>query len=357
MNLKSRNGKTIAFGAATSFGYMGCILFYMRQFGDSPRFPEWVNVMSISFLMLAPFGTGALVNWSAPKEERGRFMNLVGYPCFHSLAAFSIALIAKLEGVICLLMAIPAFLILSTLGAVFFHLVTRKMGPRNEKRSMVALLLLPVFASPIEGGFKASPMYTTTLSHIEIAAPRATVWKNIIRVPRIAKSEIPLSLSVLMGFPDPVEATLSHEGVGGVRRASFKGNVLFTETIDAWEDGRKVSFSIVPNTAEIPPTTMDEHMIVGGKYFNVLRGTYEIEDLGNGRCLLKLSSNHVATTDFNLYAGLWGRVLMGDIQDRILKVIKARCERGFIPAGEENPGPEGVAGSVKIPAPIGRSKS
>jgi len=196
---------------------------------------------------------------------------------------------------------------------------------------MIALLVMPILASPIEGRFHPEAKHTVTLSQIEIAAPRDIVWKNIIRVPKIAKSEIPLSLSVLMGFPDPIEATLSREGVGGIRRASFEGNVLFTETIDTWEEGRKVSFSIVPNTAEIPPTTMDEHMIVGGKYFNVLRGTYEIEELGGGRCLLKLSSHHVATTDLNLYADLWGRVLMNDIQYRILKVIRARCERGSLP--------------------------
>lgn len=130
-----------------------------------------------------------------------------------------------------------------------------------------------------------------------------------------------------MGFPDPVEATLSHEGVGGVRRAGFEGNVLFTETIDEWVDKRKLSFTIVANTEEIPPTTMDEHMIVGGKYFNVLRGTYAIEDLGDGSCRLHLRSDHVAITDFNAYASLWGGIIMGDIQERILKVIKARCER------------------------------
>jgi hypothetical protein len=240
-------------------------------------------------------------------------------------------LLIKIEGLICLVMAIPVFVVLSVLGAIAFRFISKRMRPRTERRAMAVFLLLPVIGGPIEGRFQSGARYTTTLSQIEIAAPRETVWKNIIRVPRIAKSEIPLSLSVLMGFPDPVEATLSREGVGGVRRASFQGNVLFTETIDAWEEGKRISFSIVPNTAEIPPATMDEHMIVGGDYFNVLRGTYELEDLGGGRCLLKLSSRHVATTDINLYADLWGRLLMWDIQNRILKVVRARCEKGFIP--------------------------
>jgi hypothetical protein len=71
---------------------------------------------------------------------------------------------------------------------------------------------------------------------------------------------------------------------------------------------------------------MDEHMIVGGEYFNVLRGTYEIEDLGGGECLLKLTSDHVAISHVNFYADSWGRILMRDIQNRILEVIRKRCE-------------------------------
>jgi hypothetical protein len=181
--------------------------------------------------------------------------------------------------------------------------------------------------APVEGALDDTAHHATTRNETEIAAPIDTVWKHVIRVPRIAPGEIPWGLSRIMGFPDPVEATLSHEGVGGVRRASFAGNVVFTETVDVWEEKRKLSFAIVANTGEIPPTTMDEHMIVGGKYFNVLRGTYVLEELGGGKCRLRLSSDHVAITDFNAYAGLWGSIIMGDIQGRILAVIKARCEK------------------------------
>lgn len=54
---------------------------------------------------------------------------------------------------------------------------------------------------------------------------------------------------------------------------------------------------------------MNEYMIVGG---------------GSG--WLRVSGNLVAITDFNAYAGFWGSIIMGDIQERILKVIKVRCE-------------------------------
>src|SRR4051812_31887397 len=320
MEIETR--KSLLATAISSLGYMGMIwiMFTNRNLADI------YHVVSITYIFLAPFVMGALINHFAPEKERGSFTNLIFKPTLFSILALATAIIIKIEGLICVVMALPTFLIMSTLGAVTHWLIARKLGRRGERRGMVGLLFLPFILGPVENLHQPGSLQTDSKTEIIIDAPAAIVWKNIIRVRKIAPDELPVGLSAFMGFPDPVEATLSHEGVGGVRMASFKGNVLFTEVIDKWIEGEKISFTIAANTKDIPPTTMDEHVIVGGKYFNVLRGTYEIESTLDGKCLLKLSSIHVATTDVNLYADLWGRLVMRDIQNRILKVIKRRCE-------------------------------
>jgi hypothetical protein len=283
--------------------------------------------MSIGFVFLAPFATGALVNAFAYREDRGKFENLVLLPVLYSILPLAIVFIIKMEGKICVLMALPVFVILSSLGACAYYLLTKGRSDPFRRASLAGILLLPIIAGPIESRLGARSDYATTRNSILIDAPAATVWKNIIRVPRIDPGELHFGLASAMGFPDPLEATLDREGSGGIRRASFRGNLVFTETIDRWEEQRALSFAIVPNTAEVPPSTLDEHMIAGGRYFNVLRGTYEIEPRPDGKCLLKLSSEHVATTDFNAYSSLWGGLIMGDIQSRILQVIRDRCEK------------------------------
>jgi hypothetical protein len=82
----------------------------------------------------------------------------------------------------------------------------------------------------------------------------------------------------------------------------------------------------VPNTATIPPTTFDEHVTVGGRFFDVLRGTYELEPAGPGRTRLVLYSQQRLSTRVNPYAGLWTSFIMSEIQRRILEVIRHRCE-------------------------------
>jgi len=150
--------------------------------------------------------------------------------------------------------------------------------------------------------------------------------KHITRVPVISSVELGPSLVDKLGFPRPVEATLTHEGVGGVRHATFERGVEFIETVDAWEPQRLLAFSIQPNTATIPPTTFDEHVIIGGRYFDVLHGTYELQAVSPTQTRLTLYSRQRLSTRLNFYAGLWTDYIMGDIQERILTVIRKRCE-------------------------------
>ena len=145
-------------------------------------------------------------------------------------------------------------------------------------------------------------------------------------MPRIAPEELPFSWSHRIGFPSPLEATLSFEGVGGVRHATFEGGVLFIENVDTWEPERRIAFSIHAQTDLIPPTTLDEHVRVGGPFFDVLRGEYTIEPLTNGATRLHLASRHRISTDFNWYARFWTDAVRGDLQDTILSVIQKRCE-------------------------------
>jgi hypothetical protein len=142
-------------------------------------------------------------------------------------------------------------------------------------------------------------------SVVDIQAPPTAVWQNIERVPPIPTGELQPSWSHAIGFPNPVEATLSEEGVGGVRHATFEGGVLFIETIDRWEPERRLGFSIQAQTERIPKTTLDEHVTVGGRFFDVLYGEYILEPLPKWGTRLHLVSRHRVSTDFNWYAHLW----------------------------------------------------
>jgi hypothetical protein len=103
--------------------------------------------------------------------------------------------------------------------------------------------------------------------------------------------------------------------------------VLFIEAVSVWEPERRLGFDIRADTTNIPAHTLDEHVTIGGRYFDTLHGEYRIESQTDGSTLLHLVSQHQLSTTFNFYARLWTDAIMRYIQENILYVIRNRCEK------------------------------
>ena len=289
------------------------------------------GLLTMSFLLLVPLALGAITAHFVDGERT--FWRLCGAPWLTVLLFIVTTLLFHLEGLVCLIIIGPIFFIVASMGALIYISIVDVLPPRRDKTLVVAAFaLLPFLAITIENRFDNPDDFRRVENTIEINAPAAVVWQHIIRVAPIGAADLGHSMIDDIGFPRPIEATLTREGVGGVRHATFERGVEFIETVDDWQPLKQLSFSIVPNTATIPPTTFDEHVIVGGRFFDVLRGTYELRPAGPGRTLLVLHSQQRLSTHLNWYAGLWTSFVMSEIQGRILGVLKQRCERASQPA-------------------------
>ncbi|WP_426058147.1 hypothetical protein [Hymenobacter sp. B1770] len=284
------------------------------------------GLLSLAFLVVMPVGLGAITAHFIT-EPANSWWRLAWAPFLAVLAFLAAALLFHLEGLICVIIIFPAFLTMATIGAHLYAGFTNDIPSKRDKTLVVtAFALLPFLAGPIESRINNPDDFRQVENAIVINAPAAVVWQHIIRVAPIQAQDLGHSVIDDIGFPRPVEATLTHEGVGGVRHATFERGVEFIETVDEWVPLQRLSFSIVPNTATIPPSTFDEHVIVGGRFFDVLRGTYQLQAAGPGRTRLVLHSRQRLSTHLNWYAGLWTGFVMSEIQGRILTVLKRRCE-------------------------------
>jgi uncharacterized protein YndB with AHSA1/START domain len=190
------------------------------------------------------------------------------------------------------------------------------------------MALLPFIAAPIEQLKESAREVRHVRNSVEIRASPRRVWREIQSVPRIQEREHRKSWMHRMGFPRPVEAVLDGNGVGSVRMARFERGLVFEERVTEWEEPRHLAFTIRADTANIPPDTLDEHVTIGGPYFDVLSGRYEIEPLGEGGVVLHLSSSQRLSTRFNWYASLWTERVMSELQTYILEIVKQRAESG-----------------------------
>ncbi len=291
------------------------------------RYPAWKDtfrLMTVAYIFILPLVLGCITVYVGELKGRRSWWFRLFMPLVPVTLLAGLALLFAWEGAICIIMILPTFLAMAMVGGLFYGLIKDAGSSRLSVLVLSAVLFLPYAGAPLESRWADPTQLRSVETAIEIPAPAEKVWPQIIRVRKFEPEEHGFSLVHAIGFPRPVEATLSHPGVGGVRLASFEGGVVFVETIDAWEEGKSLSFKIAADPDSIPQKTLDEHVTVGGPFFDVLRGTYKIETLGPSAVRLHLKSDYRLTTPFNFYSSLWTDFIMRDIQNYILRIIHKR---------------------------------
>ena len=286
------------------------------------------EVMSSAFIFGVPVALGFVTIWFGYPQNALRWSSCIFLPWSAGLICLLCVLALVWEGIICVIIWLPLVLILSSAGGVtagIFHRIFKSRRDRNYCVAVVALL--PFVAAPFEQFRSTTSEVRTVRTQIRIHASPQIVWNQIKAVPMIGEQEHSFSFSHLLGFPRPLEAKLVGEGLGAVRYATFERGVLFVETITEWDERHRLSFSIRADAEHIPPTTFDEHVTIGGRFFDVLTGAYEIENAVGGDVVLHLTSNQRLSTRFNFYSHFWTEYLMADLQNYILRIIEKRCER------------------------------
>ena len=286
--------------------------------------------MSICFLFLVPAGLGALTALFSPRTSRWRWLYWLLLPLVPCLLLLGVVLALAWEGMICIALASPIFLFMAVLGGGVTGLVLwlterERLNRQAPLGTVLSALVLPFLLAPVEARVPPPDALREVTTATAIEASPETVWRQIVRVPTIADAEQPWSFFHEIGVPRPLEASLSHEGVGGLRRARFEGGITFEETVTEWDPGRGFAFHIRVNPESIGPDVLDRHVKVGGEYFDVVRGRFRIEPAGRG-VVLHLSSRHRLSTRLNPYAGLWTDAIMRDIQRTVCGVVKRRSE-------------------------------
>jgi hypothetical protein len=293
-----------------------------RLLATNSKLSSLIVAMSIAFLFAVPMAIGFIVAWLAAKGGNRGLMVWLGLPLLATSAMLAGTLLLLWEGTICIALMAPIAFLMSVAGGGLGLYFARRRGPTT----LACAALLPLLVGPTEAWIGPKWETREVYTSVDIEASVDQVWQNIVRVPLIRPEEQTFSWTQFVGFPRPLQATVNGEGLGSVRLATFAGGVLFVETVTEWQEKEALAFRIKADTASIPPGTLDEHVTVGGQYFDTLRGRYWIEQLEGGRVRLHLSSWHRLSTTFNFYAGFWTDAIMRDVQNGILQVIRNRCE-------------------------------
>ena len=286
-------------------------------------FGQQATLVSLSFLVFVPAILGAIPLVFADEKQIRSYSNIIFIPWL-TVATFFVAIwVMGYESVICLVILSAPFLVAGTIGA----LIVRLLWLRSEKRrtTLMTLAMIPFLLSPVEEMLRSPSQVYTVPSEVRINASASRIWDNIIRVPEIKSGEYTPGVFNYLGIPRPIEAELADENPGAVRIGRFEGGLTFIEHIKDWKPGIRVSFDIAVDPATIRREVFDQH-VLKGNYFDFIDAAYEIEQVSGNQMRLKLVSRYRLTSKLNFYGKFWGNLMLKDFQDRLLAVIKLRCE-------------------------------
>lgn len=298
---------------------------------------ELLQVMSMIFLFLSPVIIGFLTVLLWPKKYYLSGIQAFFMPWLTSLVILVITMVINIEGSICWMMIFPFFGVASGIGGIMARRF-RKYKPdqdiefdfeKKDTLKISILLLTPLFAGLIEGDRTSNREDINISRTVVINAPISKVWHELTNINDISAKEKNYSLSTLMGFPTHTKTILDSLYIGGKRKAIYEKGLYFDETITQLEKEKLLVLDIKTDPNKIPPTVMDEHIIIGGKHLDILQDTYTLEKLSENSCRITLSSRFYINTPINWYAGIWAKYMMKDILQSELNLIEKRSAKKY----------------------------
>ena len=299
----------IAAGVAIGLGMFGLSVVAMNSY-SAPLF------------LGTPFVIGTVTGFLLNRREEissGATQRLV----MLTVAVSGVVLLATAaDGMICLLMAAPLALGIAAMGASLGRHIALHDNT-SFAHALIGLAVLP-FSAVLHANDPPSTLREVR-SAIEIDAPPAEVWRNVIAFPPLAE---PRDVMFRAGIAYPQRAEILGSGVGAVRRCVFSTGA-FVEPITRWEPGQQLSFNVdsqPPAMTELSPYAHLAPRHLDG-YFLSRRGEFRLVALPGGRTRLEGSTWYEMRLDPAAYWVLFGDGIIHRIHGRVLEHIKAVTEQ------------------------------
>ncbi len=172
-------------------------------------------------------------------------------------------MVFAIDGLICLVMALPLALVLGVAGAALGRWLGTSMGGRGGTTvAIIVVLCFPVLVGFENAVDREIPVREVT-TVIEIDAPIEKVWETVIAFPEIEAA--PKGIFRL-GIAYPISARIEGEGVGATRYCTFSTG-SFVEPITVWDGPHHLAFDVSEN-----PAPMRELSIYGDVHAPHLHG-------------------------------------------------------------------------------------
>lgn len=306
--------KGIAVAAIFAVFYFGLNMLADR-IGDR----RWIEFVNWSTILTLPLFFGMLIARITP-QSKPSFVQMITWPPMFAAGVLLFSLVTGLEGLICVWMAMVPFVAASMLGGLIYYIY--QTWREEQSRSKLSIC----FVIPFLAIYAESQLPPTNTPHlvqttIRIDAPVDVVFSSLKSIQDIKPDEVKTNLTHYLNIPKPTSATWY-----GTHRVSQWGpDVQFIERITSVAENDHINWDFEFPEGWIKEGIEDHHIEIGGKFFSVDHGGYELETVGD-HTLLTLWTKTTDHTRLGAYAEFWNSFFIGNFHDAILYVVKNRIE-------------------------------
>lgn len=281
------------------------------------------SAMLGSFIFGSPLLVGVVTVYVAELTERRSWTYYFTAPVIATMLYVVASLLLLIEGWICAIIIIPMFALLGGLAGLLMGAICRATNwPRSSIVGCFAAL--PLLLGAIEHQMPSASLDREYEHAVFVAASPEAVWRQLIDTRDIRPDEVDDAWMYRIGVPVPEAGVGALQGDEHVRHITMGKGVRFDQVATEWRENERVSWRYRFSKDSFPPGALDDHVRIGGEYFNLEESTYSLTPVAGGT-RLSLRTRYRVSTHFNWYAGRVADFLIADFTEVILDFYARRA--------------------------------
>lgn len=302
----------------------GALTGVALRLGFSGRGGEAYTPMMASFLFLVPTLVGATAAYFDERNGPGRPSTQFVLGALANLAFVAGTLAVMIEGLICAILIVPLFMLVGGLGAILMGWVYRRF--RRPDRTLYTLAALPLLLGAVEQHVPLPvEVHSEERSRIVQATPER-VWRELENAREIRPDEVEHAWMYRIGVPLPEAGLTEQTAEGPVRHVTMGRGIHFDQVATLWRPQEHVRWTYRFAADSFPPHALDDHVRIGGHYFDLIDTDYQLTPRPDGSTELQIRMRYRVSTMFNWYALPIARWLISNFEEVILGFYAHRAE-------------------------------
>ncbi len=284
---------------------------------------EFFSPMVWAFISLAPLAVGAVTVYVSELTARRSWGYYLMVGMGANLMFILGTMLIMIEGLICAILIAPMFALYGALGALVMGALCRATNwPTHAVYSFTFLPFLVAALVPAAGDDHLGISERTLL----IQAPPERVWQALHGADKIDAAEVEHAWLFRIGVPLP------QSGLTKVKGATLESDIVmgksirFKQVAADWRENSYVNWQYRFAPDSFPPHALDDHVKIGGHYFDLTDTVYTLTPRGDAT-ELKMRMRYRVSTQFNWYAVRVANILFGNLEEVTLDFYARRAER------------------------------